>query len=70
MVIREVPVANGNWKPLPVYDVMLCKAIKQAGKNMIYINTILALTIVYLVTKLYFEHVEMRKSIDAKKARS
>ena len=37
---------------------------------MIYLNTILALIIVYLVTKLYFEHIEMRKSINAKKARA
>ena len=42
--------------------VLLYKAIKKAGKNMIYINSILVLTIAYLVTKLSIEYREIAQS--------
>lgn len=37
---------------------------------MVYVNIILVLIIAYLVTKLYMEHKEMRKSINTRKARA
>ena len=50
---------NLKVKPLSIAAVMFHKAIKQAGKNMIYLNITLVLIIAYLVTKLSIEYREM-----------
>ena len=43
------------------------KVIKQAGKIMVYFNTILVLIIAFQIVKLYIEHKEMGQTRNSKR---